>query len=61
MQVLPHLAERGHKYMLSTGSVMGVAVAYRSAITFVHMKTLIRFFEVTALEDAILVAHDWGG
>ncbi|OKL58047.1 hypothetical protein UA08_06810 [Talaromyces atroroseus] len=37
-------------------------VTRRTAITFeLHMRTLVQFFEVTGLEDAILVAHDWGG
>lgn len=64
LQILPGLADRGHEvYALDwLGHGRSDKIMQRGAITFeLHMRTLIQFFEDTGLEDAILVAHDWGG
>ncbi|GIJ90940.1 hypothetical protein Asppvi_009905 [Aspergillus pseudoviridinutans] len=62
--VFPALVERGHEvYALDwLGHGRSDKITRPEAITFeLHMRTLQQFFESTGLENATLVAHDWGG
>ncbi|RHZ59250.1 haloalkane dehalogenase family protein [Aspergillus thermomutatus] len=62
--VFPALLERGHEvYALDwLGHGRSDKLTRPEAITFeLHMRTLMQFFESTGLENATLVAHDWGG
>ncbi|RLL94680.1 hypothetical protein CFD26_104466 [Aspergillus turcosus] len=62
--VFPALVERGHEvYALDwLGHGRSDKIIRPEAITFeLHMRTLMQFFESTGLENATLVAHDWGG
>ncbi|GIC92436.1 haloalkane dehalogenase family protein [Aspergillus udagawae] len=62
--VFPALVERGHEvYALDwLGHGRSDKIVRPEAITFeLHMRTLKQFFESTGLENATLVAHDWGG
>lgn len=64
VQVFPALVERGHEvYALDwLGHGRSDKIIRPEAITFeLHMRTLQQFFESTGLENATLVAHDWGG
>ncbi|KAL4782588.1 Alpha/Beta hydrolase protein [Aspergillus varians] len=58
------LLERGHDvYAIDwLGHGRSDKILCPEAITFeLHIRTLVRFFEVTELQDAIIAAHDWGG
>ncbi|KAF4211426.1 hypothetical protein CNMCM5878_002636 [Aspergillus fumigatiaffinis] len=62
--VFPALVERGHEvYALDwIGHGRSDKIIRPEAITFeLHMRTLQQFFESTGLQNATLVAHDWGG
>ncbi|KAL2815206.1 Alpha/Beta hydrolase protein [Aspergillus cavernicola] len=62
--VFPPLLERGHEvYAIDwLGHGRSDKILKPEAITFeLHIRTLIEFFQVTSLENAIVAAHDWGG
>ncbi|KAL6237955.1 hypothetical protein BDW75DRAFT_248159 [Aspergillus navahoensis] len=62
--VLPSLLERGHDvYAIDwLGHGRSDKILQQEAITTeLHIHTLVKFFEITALQNAIVVAHDWGG
>ncbi|KAL2831637.1 Alpha/Beta hydrolase protein [Aspergillus pseudoustus] len=62
--VFPSLLEQGHEvYAIDwLGHGRSDKILRPEAITFeLHVRTLMEFFEVTNLEDAIIAAHDWGG
>ncbi|EAW13696.1 haloalkane dehalogenase family protein [Aspergillus clavatus NRRL 1] len=62
--VFPALLERGHEvYAVDwLGHGRSDKILRPEAITIeLHTRTLMQFFEHTGVEDATLVAHDWGG
>ncbi|KAJ9245680.1 hypothetical protein DTO271D3_4144 [Paecilomyces variotii] len=62
--VLLKLVEQGHEVFALDwiGHGRSDKITRQTCISFeLHMRTLIELFESTGLEDATLVAHDWGG
>ncbi|KAL5046439.1 hypothetical protein BDW71DRAFT_214678 [Aspergillus fruticulosus] len=62
--VFPSLLERGHDvYAIDwLGHGRSDKILQRKVITTeLHIHTLVKFFEVTALQNVIVAAHDWGG
>ncbi|KAL5000860.1 Alpha/Beta hydrolase protein [Aspergillus recurvatus] len=62
--VFPTLLERGHDvYAIDwLGHGRSDKILQQEAITTeLHIHTLVKFFEATELQNAIVVAHDWGG
>lgn len=62
--VFPSLLERGHDVYAIDWLGHGRSdkiLDTKSMSIELHIRTLVRFFEVTEVRDAILAAHDWGG
>ncbi|BCS23016.1 haloalkane dehalogenase family protein [Aspergillus puulaauensis] len=62
--VFPSLLDSGHDvYAVDwLGHGRSDKILRPQAITFeLHIRTLVKFFEVAELENAIIAAHDWGG
>ncbi|KAL4971955.1 Alpha/Beta hydrolase protein [Aspergillus desertorum] len=62
--VFPSLLERGHDvYAIDwLGHGRSDKILQQEVITTeLHIRTLVKFFEVTGLQNAIVAAHDWGG
>jgi len=64
MKVIPILTSKGHEIFAVDflGHGMSDKPIKASTINFsLHMRTLEQFIRHLSLEDAIIVAHDWGG
>jgi len=62
--VFPSLLDSGHDvYAIDwLGHGRSDKILRPQAITFeLHIRTLVKFFEVAELGNAIIAAHDWGG
>jgi pimeloyl-ACP methyl ester carboxylesterase len=62
--VFPSLLEQGHDvYAIDwLGHGRSDKILRPQSITLeLHIYTLVKFFEVTELENGIIAAHDWGG